>query len=124
MPSWPRGLWMDLPKAERRELKDFLRTLEARCGPFRDRVTRGYAKLTTEAWWTAQQASTTAVAEGVKRLHGRGRRPSLQHFDRRLKRQWLGVEGFDKLVRRLEELGGERKPLSLAELLSQRKAGA
>lgn len=104
MPSWARGLWRDLPQMERRELKAFLRSLEARCGAFPDRLTRRYAKLATEAWWTAEQASASAVVEGVKRRHGRGRRPSLQAFDRRLKRQGLGVEAFDKLVRRLEEL--------------------
>lgn len=106
VPSWSRGLWRDLPWAERRALKAVLRELQARVGPFRDRLTRRYAKLAAEAWWTAEQASGAAVEVGVKRQHGRGRRPSLQAFDRRLKRQGLGVEAFDKLVRRLEELAG------------------
>jgi hypothetical protein len=104
MPSWPRGLWRDLPKAERHELKADLRALAARLGPFPDWLTRTYAQLAVEAGWTARVASASAIAEDVKRRRGRGRRPSLQALDRRLKRQWLGVEAFDRLVRRLEEL--------------------
>ena len=116
MPSWSRGLWRDLPRTERRALKAFLGSLETRCGPFGDRLTRRYAKLATEAWWTAEQASASAVIEGVKRKHGRGRRPSLQALDRRLKRQGLSVEAFDKLVARLEALAGERRQPTLAQL--------
>lgn len=121
MPSWPRGLWRDLPRAERRALKAFLRSLEARLGPFHDGVTRRYAKLATEAWWTAERASESAVTEGVKRRHGRGRRPSLQALDRRMKRQGLGVGTFDQMIRRLEELAAARKPPTLAEVLSQHR---
>ncbi len=108
MPSWPRGLWRDLPRAERHELRAFLRALSARLGPFPDRVSRAYAQLAAETWWTAQGASSAAVKESVKRCHGRGRRPSLQALDRRLKRQGLSVEAFDKLMSRLEGLASRK----------------
>jgi hypothetical protein len=111
-----------VPRAERHELRAFLRALSARLGPFPDRVSRAYAQLTAETWWTTQGASTAAVEESVKRLRGRGRRPSLQALDRRLKRQGLGVEAFDKLMCRLEGLAaGERaREADLESYLRQR----
>lgn len=119
-PSWSRPLWRDLPAAERRELRACLRALEARYGPFTERLTRRYARLAAEAWWTAEQASEAAVAEGAKRRHGRGRRPSLPSLDRRRKRQALGVEAFDRAVDKLRELATREPSDPIAELMRQR----
>jgi hypothetical protein len=107
--SRARRLWRDLPKADRGRLRAMFRTLEARFG-LRDRLAAEYARLATEAWGTASQASEAALAEGAKRRHGRGRRPSLQALDRRQKRQALSVGSFDQLVRRLHELAQRTGP--------------
>lgn len=75
-----------------------------------------------EAGWTARDASESAIAEAVKRRQGRGRRPSRQALDRRLKRQGLGVELFDRLMQRLEALAGARPPTADDSLAAVRRA--
>lgn len=108
--------------ADARMLRAFYRDLEARYGPLIEVVMREHARLTTEAWWTARQASGSALVEAAKREHGRGRRPSLAAVDRRFKRQGLGLETFDQLLRRLEELtksNRRRPPSNGTELLEQ-----
>lgn len=119
MRSRARRLWRDLPAPDRYRLQNFLRSLEARFGQL-DVVGFEYARFATEAWWSASQASEAALTQGARRRHGRGRRPSLQELDRRMKRQGLGFGTFDQLVRRLEELskqnGHGRDPFKEREL--------
>lgn len=103
-----KALWLALPMSERRALRSFLRALQARYGPF-DQLAWRWAILTTETWWTTLQASEAAVAESVKRRSGKGRRPTAQAVDRRLKRQGLGVGSLDAMLRRLEELARPTK---------------
>jgi hypothetical protein len=108
MPSYPRGLWRDLPVKDQRQLRAKYRMLRRRYGPFNDVLTKDWARLTVETWWTATAASEAAMAETLKRRDGKGRRPPLQAIDRRLKRQGLGVGTFDSMLHRLEELAGRR----------------
>jgi hypothetical protein len=111
--SRARGLWRNLLASDRRPLHAFLRSLEARFGPL-DVLTFEYARLASDAWWTAVQASEAALTQTAKRRHGRGRRPTLQELDRRMKRQGLAVGTFDQLVRRVEELAGRKRDLTTA----------
>jgi hypothetical protein len=114
MPSPVRGWWRGMQEAERRALLRFYRGLEARYGAF-DQVARQHARLTTEAWWNARQASEVALVESAKRRHGRGRRPSGQAVERQMKRAGLNVGTFDQMVRRLEELtSGAKRDLGRA----------
>jgi hypothetical protein len=108
MPSYPRGLWRALPMKDQRQLRAKYRMLRRRYGPFTDVLTKDWARLTVEAWWTANVASDAAMAETLKRRDGKGRRPPLTAIDRRLKRQGLGVGTFDSMLHRLEELAGRR----------------
>jgi hypothetical protein len=116
-PSWSNRFWCDLPASERHALRGFLRSLEARYGPF-DGVGRQYARLAAEAWWSATRASGEAIEATVKREQGRGRR-TMQGVDRRRKRAGLNVGTFDQLVRRLDELAAGRKR-TLAKVLAAR----
>jgi hypothetical protein len=102
-----------MQEAERRALLRFYRGLEARFGPF-DQVARQHARLTTEAWWSASQASEAALVESAKRRHGRGRRPTGQAVDRAMRRAGLNVGTFDQMVRRLEELTSSKRDLATA----------
>jgi hypothetical protein len=121
VPRWPYGLWRDLPREDRGKLRGFAGKLGQRYGPF-DGLGREYAELTVELWWTARQSSRTALVEEGKRRRGKGRRPTLQQLDRRLKRQALAVGTLDQLVRRLEELASPRAGgRSLAAVLGGRR---
>jgi hypothetical protein len=97
-------------------LRRFYRALEAKHGPF-DEVGREYGRLAAEAWWGAVAASGEALGTVTKRRYGKGRRPSVQMLDRRLKRQGLGATTFDALVKRLEELGAGASQRTLASAL-------
>jgi IS4 transposase len=111
--------------SERRRLRTYLRALVSRCGPPDDATVWEHMILTTEVWWTGREASSSALVEGTKRRHGKGRRPTLQAIDRRLKRQGLGVSALDQMLRRLEELtAAEKSPPTIAELAAKRRAQA
>src|SRR5262245_36026869 len=119
-----RHLWRNIPPAERHQLRAFLRSTVLRVGPPADEVIWQHMLLLTETWWTAREASASALVEGMKRRHGKGRRPTLQAIDRRLKRQGLGISALDQMVRRLEELTAARKrPATPAELVERLRAG-
>jgi hypothetical protein len=114
---------MDMPPVERRQLRRYLRSLERRHGPFTDEGAWELARLTTEAWWTAKEASTSALLEGAKRKHGRGRRPDFKAIDRRQKRQGLGSGTWLQMLAKLEELDSPaRRPASIAELAAAKRA--
>lgn len=128
LPAWVNSrikrLWCDAPESERHRLRTFLRSTVSRCGPPADEVTWEHMILTTECWWAAREASGSALAEGMKRRHGKGRRPTLQAIDRRLKRQGLGISALDQMVRRLEELTmAKKRPVSPADLVARLRAG-
>jgi hypothetical protein len=111
---------MEMPPVERRQLRRYLRSLVRRYGPFGDEDAWELARLTTEAWWTAKDASTNALLEEAKRKHGRGRRPTLQAIDRRQKRQGLGSGTWMQMLAHLEERAApkRRRPAEVAELLA------
>ena len=110
-PSRAKWMWRDLPRVERLALRVYFRALEAKYGPFSDRVTSAQAKLVCELWRAASSASEAAVSEASKRRAGRGRRPSLQHVGRQQKRQALSVGSYDAALDRLEQMtGGARRP--------------
>ena len=119
-----RRTWLDMPMAERRQLRRFLASLRRRHGPFTDFLGWEFARLTTETWWTAQAASASALAEGSKRRNGRGRRPTLQALDRRLKRQGLGIGTLMQMLDRLEQLARPTKRATTpADLVAPLRAG-
>jgi hypothetical protein len=102
-----RGLWKDLPRRERRECRRQLRALRARFGPLRG-VALDWAKLTVETWATTGWASEAALAAGLKRRNGTGRRPNQQAVNRLYKRQGLGVGTLGQMLDRLERLNTPR----------------
>jgi hypothetical protein len=112
--------------SERRRLRTYQRALVSRCGPPDDATVWEHMILTTECWWTGREASSSALVEGTKRRHGKGRRPTLQALDRRLKRQGLGVSTLDQMLRRLEELTtADKSPPTIADhLAAKRRAQA
>jgi hypothetical protein len=115
---------MDMPPVERRQLRRYLRALECRYGPFADEDAWELARLTTESWWTAKDASTNALLEGAKRKHGRGRRPTLQAIDRRQKRQGLGSGTWMQMRSQLADMAAAvRKPRALADVIRHRRGG-
>jgi hypothetical protein len=95
----------------------------SRRGAPADAVVWEHMILTTEVWWTGREASSSAVLEGTKRRHGKGRKPTLQAIDPRLKRQGLGVSTLDQMLRRLEELTASTKsPATPADLVARLRA--
>lgn len=119
-----KRLWRGLPRPDRITLRRFLAALHSRYGPM-DLLSSEWARLTAELWFTTAQASEAALAEGAKRRHGKGRRPTAQDVDRRLKRQGLGVTTLDSMLRRLEELARPlKRPVKAADLVAQQRARA
>src|SRR5438105_623967 len=93
--SWRRGLWADQPMPVRWQMRALLRELDATHGPLSTRLQREAAKLAVEAWYAATASSGAAVQAASKRASGRGRRPSAQQVDRRMKRAALQAASFD-----------------------------
>lgn len=120
MARWERVLWKDAPGPARADLRDLYARLRKQYGPFgRAGLGRRWAKLTAEAWYTTDAASSAAVDAVTKRQTGRGRRPNARQVNQALKRQGLGAASLDSLLRRLQDLAGGRRAVSPDELLDR-----
>jgi hypothetical protein len=81
-----------------------MRALEARYGPFTERLVWKHAQLVCEALRAQETTSREATVDVAKRAHGTGRRPARKDVGRALKRAGLQAGTAERLLVRLEAL--------------------
>ena len=92
--------------------------VEAEYGPF-TALGRLEASRVAAAWVNFDAATRALEAARTTRTTGTGRRPSPRDIERLARRQGLADSSYSQALDKLRELVARRKPLTLAEQLSQ-----